>query len=106
MILWFICQIEKIGKVASAHSIWPLSAFDNNSIQKNCSIEALLILGLRNGGHSYLCHSGTIMYRIPFAVLDFVVEAMVDFPSLNLKSNEKAQRLKWGYGCMTSASTA
>lgn len=51
-------------------------------------------MGLRNGGHSYLCHSGTIMYRIQFAVLDFVVEAMVDFPSLNLKSNEKAQRLK------------
>lgn len=34
------------------------------------------------------------MYRIQLAVLDFVVEAMVDFSSLNLKSNEKTVKLK------------
>lgn len=34
------------------------------------------------------------MYRIQFAVLDFVVEAMVDISSLNLKSNEKTLKLK------------
>lgn len=30
----FLCPIKQIGKVASVHSIQPLSAFDNSYIQK------------------------------------------------------------------------